>query len=243
MTAVEIFAQLNADSGAFDVTGDSNQDEYNLRKYLTDDLVEFEGDFSLLLEAWTKGEKEPEGVREEEDEPAKRPYTHPKMQSGAAFDTMSKGAISIKKAAAIAVAALIDRIAMAHAFPDDLSPAIYGGGGGLYAATSMVASIGKGIAENSSDWQAIAWAAWIILLHIALAFVLWQRFGPRWTCRRRRASIDAAVQVNTLPNVATLTVDGLRHEAKCLGLRSNGLRAELELRVGNELISRSGDML
>ena len=68
---MEIFAQLNPDTNEVDITGDSNQDEYNLHKRITYDLVEFEGDFSKLLEAWTKGEKEPEGPREEEDEPAK----------------------------------------------------------------------------------------------------------------------------------------------------------------------------
>ena len=35
MTAVEIFAQLNPESGAADVTGDSNIDEYNLRRCIT----------------------------------------------------------------------------------------------------------------------------------------------------------------------------------------------------------------
>ena len=85
----------------------------------------------------------------------------------------------------------------------------------------------------------MAWAAYLILLHIALAYVILQRWGPRWTCQRRRALANAGTQVNILPNVADLTVNGLRHEAKRMGLRTNGLRAELERRVANELLSRS----
>ena len=88
----------------------------------------------------------------------------------------------------------------------------------------------------------MAWAAYLILLHIALAYVILQRCGPRWTCQRRRALVNAGTQVNTLPNVAYLTVDGLRHEAKCMGLRTSGLRAEVERRVANELLSRSSDV-
>ena len=225
-----------------DITGDSNVDEYNLRKCITYDLVEYEGDFSVLLESWTKGEKEPEGISDEEDEPAQRAYVRPKMKDGTSINTMSKGAVSIKKAAAVAVAGLIDRIALAHALPDDLPPAIYGGGGGLDAATSMMASVGRSIAETDWSWQELAWAVYLVLLHIALAYTLLQRWGPHISCRRRRAVANVGSQANTLPNVLALTVEGLRAEAKNLGLRTNGRRTELEHRVAKELSSRASDM-
>ena len=54
MTAVEIFAQLNPDTGASDVTGDSNIDEYNLRERITFDLVEYEGISRCF---WSRGPK------------------------------------------------------------------------------------------------------------------------------------------------------------------------------------------
>ena len=145
-------------------------------------------------------------------------------------------------AAALAVAGLIDRIALAHALPDDLMPSVYGGGRGLYAATSMMASIGRSIAETEWSWQEWAWAAYLILLHIALAYVLLQKWGPHCTCRRRRAVTNAGTQANTLPDVAALTVEGLKSEAKLMGLKTNGLRAELQQRVANELLTRASDL-
>ena len=111
----------------------------------------------------------------------------------------------------------------------------------MCAATSMMASMGRSVVEYEWDWQGVAWAAYLIVLHIALAFVLWQRWGPRYTCRRRRADNTAGTQANLLPNASLLTVEGLRNEAKFMGLRTNGLRNDLEVRVSNELLNRSGD--
>jgi hypothetical protein len=239
MTACEIFSQLNPDSGLADITGEADPDEYNLRKCITYDLVEFEGDFSRLLESWTRGGKEPEGVRDEEDEPAKRPYVRPKKKDGTPIDTMSKGAVAIKMAAAVAVARLLDRIALAHAYPDNLVPILYGGGGGLYAATSMAVSAGRTIVDDDQGWLGMLFAVWIIFLHLLLAAMLWQRFGPRIACRRRRQVMDVGVQVNVLPNPKDMTVEGMKREAKNMGLRTSGLRAALEDRMNVELLHRS----
>jgi hypothetical protein len=155
---------------------------------------------------------------------------------------MSVCAIGIKKAAAVAVANLLDRIALAHAFPDDLSPTLYGGGGGLYAETSILASTGKRILDFDQSWLDLIFMMWIVFLHLVLAYMLWERYGPRFACRRRRPDMDAGIQVNLLPNSANLTVEGLRREAKFMGLRINGNRSELETRTNNELLHRSDDL-
>jgi hypothetical protein len=54
--------------------------------------------------------------------------------------------------------------------------------------------------------------------------------------------MDAGVQANLFPNSANLTVEGLRREAKFMGLRINGNRTELETRTNNELLRRSDDL-
>ena len=38
-----------------------------------------------------------------------------------------------------------------------------------------------------------------------------------------------------------MTVEGLRYEARYMGLKMSGLRNDLEHRVSNELLNRSGD--
>ena len=49
---------------------------------------------------------------------------------------------------------------------------------------------------------------------------------------------EPSTQAELAPTVAGLTVIGLREECRYLGLRTNGLRAELETRVVNERIRR-----
>ena len=83
---------------------------------------------------------------------------------------------------------------------------------------------------------------YIFLLHVALLWLIWQRYGPKIVfCRRRAITTSRTSQVNTFPNVADTTVEGLRREAQRMGLRTDGLRAALESRLSGELMSRSSD--
>ena len=120
-------------------------------------------------------------------------------------------------------------------------PVVYEGGGGSYTATSIAASVGMTIDEGEWGWKECTFVAYLVLLHVVLGFLLWQRCGPRWTCRRRSAACSTASQANFLPDVRGLTVEGLKCEAKKMGLKTHGLRAELENSVAMELLSRSGD--
>jgi hypothetical protein len=63
--------------------------------------------------------------------------------------------------------------------------------------------------EVDQSWLEVAFTVWIVFLHIVLAYMLWQRWGPRITCRRRRAVADAGSQINILPSSSNLTVEGL----------------------------------
>ena len=126
MISMEIFAVTNPETGLGGITGDSPADEYNLRKCIVYDLLEFRGDLAKLDEAWAKGEKEQSepasptmsgaggseetvlghtrtaggktmfasGVSAEE---GKLPYTRPKLTNGDPINTVSTGAIGVKK--------------------------------------------------------------------------------------------------------------------------------------------------
>ena len=66
----------------------------------------------------------------------------------------------------------------------------------------------------------------------------------RWIFGRVKRALgfgqrQVAVQVELAPAVEGMTVDGLKLECKALGLRVNGLRAELETRVQNERARRA----
>ena len=118
---------------------------------------------------------------------------------------------------------------------------VYGGG---RWSSAVVSYLGK----DSTFW----WNGWLILVHVIL-FVLavlvllktaraiktWfkESVDVRGSGSVPPAVMDTGTQCEMV-HLAGLTVKGLQEECRRTGLRTNGLRAELVARVGNELRRR-----
>jgi hypothetical protein len=241
-----IFDVQNPDNGLEHVTGTSDRAEFDLRKCIALDAIEYRGTYGQLNEAWTNALLLPDVIDVDEE-----PTATPRGSVGAAgvsmgpalkkkrtfglrptdrnkqrIDTNSGVALTIKKSAALMLCAILDHIAETHAASDGL----------VTYDIDVVISTNNLTAPNDWPWLLFyVLAVWLFIVHaIALYFL----FGR--ACRRVRACIavpcaSVSIQVTLLPDVADLTVAGLRRELRNRGLRANGLRSDLESRLAAAL--------
>ena len=280
LVAVELFGVRNPHTGFGQITGDSDADEYALRKCILYDLVEFRGDMAHLATAWEQGEREPPTADTAEpgsatvsgapggggEAPAKLPYKRPTLRNGSAVDTMSPGGIDVKKAAITFWLTVMTAIQNTAAF-DDKAMVVYGLKQDITRLSTDLFGMDFG---DFVDWIPLLALLYLIFIHV---WILWDVIS--WTSTKVRAlraralsflgrgvqsaplpapaaapsatgspgstghRRSVAVQVELAPAVGGMTVDGLKLECEYYGLRTNGLRAELERRVENERARRA----
>ena len=161
--------------------------------------------------------------------PARADYERPRNPNGTAINTETPAAIAIKRSAALALGVFLDNIRTTHAYDSAL----------------VNIDVDLGAVAITADWTPtedwswllyVAVLAYIVVLHtIVLYFVgggIWTRVRARFTIRRR----NAATQCTLLPDITLTTVEGLRSELRSRGLKTTGLRAELEVRLSQAVV-------
>jgi hypothetical protein len=246
---MKIFDAWNPEIGLSYVTGD-HPDEFNLRKCIAYDAIEWRGPMGTLVEAWRLNLALPalpaevvapmsvapsEGSASEGEEPAsssaaarrvlKRParplYVRPKYANGALIDTREKGGPDVKQAAAAALVLLLEHIAKTR-------------------ASDIVTVDGPrydSLAHDGDDdnvYYDLLFYLFVLYVFVIHGALLWRVSSG--LCRRIAAAfssrhVNASVQCLLLPDAADLTVVALRRELRSRGLRTTGLRRDLEGRL------------
>ena len=78
-------------------------------------------------------------------------------------------------------------------------------------------------------------AVYLLLLHLIVFYIIGGKVWVRVRARFAVSRSDAATQCSRLPDIAFTTVEGLRSELRARGLRTTGLRADLEHRLAASL--------
>jgi hypothetical protein len=235
-----IFDVKNPNNGLEHITGSSDREEYNLRKCIAYDAIEFRGTYGQINEAWTNTMPLPDVIDVDEESsvvprgsvgaasssshPASRQKRmaslRPTDSNRLRIDTNSGVAMAIKKSAALMLSTILGHITETRAASDGL----------VKFGINVVANAGHLTTPNDWLWFLFyAFVVWLIIVHaIAFYFVC-----SRWCCRVRAriSNSDVAVQVTLLPDVSSTTVVGLRRELRFRGLRATGLRSDLERRL------------
>ena len=162
---------------------------------------------------------------------------------------MSPGGIDIKKAAILAFTVVCNKITSTHAAGELVT------GGHFMKDIIHLADAVFDVDLTYyyimyEDWLQYLGAIYLTVLHFVIFYYVVKRVG-RWLSECMRTTVrpvlpespplysDVAVQVELAPVVEGMTVDGLKLECRALGLRTSGLRADLEARVRAERERRS----
>ena len=154
--------------------------------------------------------------------PARPLYVRPRYANGAPIDTREKGGPDVKQAAAAALVLLLEHIAMTRAHDPAADTDIY---------------IDYSPANDGDDtytYGDLFFFVFVLYVLVAHGLLLWRVSSG--LCLRvlntsRRRHVNASVQCLLLPDAADLTVVALRRELRSRGLRTTGLRRDLEGRL------------
>ena len=90
-----------------------------------------------------------------------------------------------------------------------------------------------------NDWLwyvYLAIATWLLIVHVIAFYFVGGRIWSRVRARFANSRVSVAVQCSRLPDVSVTTVEGLRSELRARGLRTTGLRSDLERRLAAALL-------
>ena len=136
--------------------------------------------------------------------------------------TTSGVALTMKQSAALMLSVIMDRKVETQAYSD-----------GLVRVDVDVFTFAGDLAAPS-DWLwyvYIAVATWLLLVHIIAFYFVGGRIWSRVRARFANSRVSVAVQCYRLPDISITTVEGLRSELRARGLRTTGLRKDLEMRL------------
>jgi hypothetical protein len=241
-----IFDVKNPDNGLEHITGACDRAEYDLRKCIAYDAIEYRGTYGQLNEAWTKALPLPDVIDVDEEPTAtprgsvgaasgssgpapkrKRvPSLRPTDRNKQRIDTNSGVALTIKKSAALMLCAILEHIAETHAASDSL------------VTFDIDVVVRTNDLTTPSDWPWFLFYAlmvWLFIVHAIALYFLFSRACCRVRARAVSSCASVSVQVTLLPDVTNLTVVGLRRELRNRGLRATGLRSDLECRLAADL--------
>jgi len=248
-----IFDARNPENGIQHVTGESARPEYDLRKCIAYDAIEYRGTYGQLSKAWLAEEPLPFVLNVDVEEPSdahesgsaggssgvradpsvgavakpKRPdYLRPRKPDGTIITTSLGGASKIKQSAAIALGVILDHIAETRAHEH-----------GLVTFDVDIITIADDSA-TPDDWRWYvygAFAVWLLFVHLIAFYLVGIGVWVRVRARFSNCQVSVATQCSRLPDVSVTTVEGLRSELRARGLRTTGLRIDLERRLAAAL--------
>ena len=241
-----IFEVKNPDSREEHVTGESAQVEYDLRKCIAYDAIEYRGTYGQLSTAWLNEQPPPPLVDVDLAELAeeggaggasgassarapaprgsvavvkKEGYLRPCNADQSPIVTTSGAALTIKRSAALMLSVIMDRIIDAHAHSDVVRVDV-----------DVFTFADDPAVPNDWLWYFyIAIATWLLFMHIIAFYFVGGRIWSRVRARFANSHVSVAVQCYRLPDIPSTTVEGLRSELRARGLRTTGLRKDLEM--------------